>query len=171
MLNTRKKTYDLTKMAVMIALVYFATFFIKVPSLNGYTHLGDCMIFISVLVLGRNKGSLAGGIGAALADFLGGYMVWVIPTFFIKFIMGMIMGSITEKLLNNYKYGWIPGSIVGGIFQICAYTIVKIFLFGIGYALASSVTLTLQTVSGVIIAILLVSLLSKSGIINKLREV
>ena len=80
------KTKVMIKMAIMIALIYLATFFIKIPSINGYTHLGDCMIFLSVLILGTKRGALAGGIGAALADYLGGYIIWVIPTFFIKIL-------------------------------------------------------------------------------------
>lgn len=170
-MNIQRKTTDVAKTGIMIALVYLATYLIKVPSLNGYTHLGDCMIFISVLVLGIRRGAFAGGVGAALADLLGGYIIWIIPTFFIKFFMGIIMGIITEKMLSNIKYGWIFGSIMGGAFQIIAYTTVKIFLFGIGYALASVVSLTLQTISGVAIAILLVSILDKSGIIRKIKEV
>ena len=96
--NVTKSTKNLTKVAIMSALVCIATYFFKIPSLNGYTHLGDSMIFMSVLILGWKRGALAGGIGAALADFLGGYMQWVIPTFLIKISMGIIMGLIAEKV-------------------------------------------------------------------------
>ena len=85
-------TKEITKIAMMAALVFIATYSLKVPSLHGYTHLGDCMIFISVLLLGGKKGAIAGGIGASLADLVGGYMVWIVPTFFIKFVMACIMG-------------------------------------------------------------------------------
>ncbi|TJX15164.1 ECF transporter S component [Tissierella creatinini] len=89
MKNLKIKTKDITKVAIMSSLIFVATYLFKIPTLAGYTHLGDCMIFISVLILGRKKGALAGGIGAAIADFLGGYMHWVLPTFFIKLVMGL----------------------------------------------------------------------------------
>lgn len=171
MQNVNTNTKDLTKMAIMSSLICVATYLFKIPSINGYTHLGDSMIFISVLILGWSKGALAGGVGAALADLLGGYMQWIIPTFFIKLFMGMIMGLIAERLLAKLKYGWIIGAITGGLFQIIAYTLVKIPLIGLGYAISSLPALTIQTISGIIIASVLVATLLASGIIMKLKEI
>ena len=91
------RTKELTKTAVMAALVFVAIYVLKIPGPNGYSHLGDCMILISVLLLGGRKGAWAGGIGAALADLLGGYMQWVLPTFLIKAFMALIMGYV----INN----------------------------------------------------------------------
>ncbi len=169
--NVTKSTKNLTKVAIMSALVCIATYFFKIPSLNGYTHLGDSMIFMSVLILGWKRGALAGGIGAALADFLGGYMQWVIPTFLIKISMGIIMGLIAEKVFPNFKYGWLIGAILGGIFQIVGYTLIKIPMLGLAYALSSFPALTLQTISGILIAGVLVSTLLASGAIRKLKEI
>jgi len=169
--NTSTKTKDLTKVAIMGSLVCVATYLFKIPTIAGYTHLGDCMIFISVLILGKKKGALAGGIGAALADFLGGYMHWVLPTFFIKLGMGLIVGLFAEQILSDNKHGWLIGAIMGGIFQIVAYTIVKIPLAGWSYAISSLPTLAGQTISGIVIASVLVSTLLSSNTIKKLKEV
>ena len=76
-------TKDITKIAIMSALVFIATYLIKIPSLNGYTHIGDSMIIISALILGKKKGALAAGLGASLCDLLSGYMQYIIATFFI----------------------------------------------------------------------------------------
>ncbi len=164
------KTKSMVKMAIMIAMVYLATFFIKIPSINGYTHLGDCMIFISVLILGTKRGAVAGGVGAALADYLGGYMMWVIPTFFIKALMALVMGIITEKVFTKWRFGWIIGAVAGGITQIIGYTLAKFPLFGMAVAFTELPVLILQTVSGVVIAAILVSLLKESGIITRIKE-
>ena len=162
---------EITKIAMMAALVFVATYSLKVPSLHGYTHLGDCMIFISVLLLGGKKGAISGAIWASLADLVGGYMIWIVPTFCIKFIMAIIMGIIVEKIIVNAKFNWIIGACIGGIFQIIAYTLVKIPLFGMAYAIAGIYGLTLQTISGVVISIFVITILSKANVINKLREV
>ena len=166
-----KNTKQITYTALMAALVCVATFLIKIPSLNGYTHLGDCMIFVSVLILGRRNGALAGGIGAALADFLGGYMQWIIPTFFIKAIMALIMGLIAEKVFPKLKFGWLIGAVAGGIFQIIGYTLVKIPLYGMGYAMTSLPVLTMQTISGIVIAFVIVTALLQTKIIRKAKEI
>lgn len=165
------KTKDLTKMGLMAALVFLGTFFIKIPSISGYTHLGDCMIFVSVLILGWRKGAVAGGIGAALADLLGGYTQWIIPTLFIKAIMAMIMGIMTEKLFPNFRFGWLIGATVGGIFQIAGYTFVRILLYGTAMGFVELPMLIIQTVSGVALSLVLVTTLLQSNIINKLKEI
>ena len=98
-------------------------------------------------------------------------MIWIVPTFCIKFIMAIIMGIIVEKIIVNAKFNWIIGACIGGIFQIIAYTLVKIPLFGMAYAIAGIYGLTLQTISGVVISIFVITILSKANVINKLREV
>ena len=71
---------ELTKTAAMAAIVFVLTYTFKIPFADGYTHLGDCAILIGVMVLGRKKGAIAGSIGAAMADLIGGYPHWIIPT-------------------------------------------------------------------------------------------
>ena len=100
-------TKEIAKCGLMAALTFIFTYTFKIPSPNGYTHLGDCFVLLGVLVLGRKKGALAGGIGAALSDLLGGYMVWVLPTFFIKAIMAYVMGTIVEKVMPENKFNYI----------------------------------------------------------------
>ena len=162
---------DITKMSIMAAFVYLATYFIKIPSIDGYTHLGDSMIFLSVLILGWRKGAVAGGIGAAFADLLGGYTQWIIPTLFIKAIMAMIMGVIMEKLFPNLKHGWLIGAAVGGIFQVIAYTLVRILLYGMSMGFVELPMLALQSVSGVVLAAILVTTLLETNVIKKLKEI
>lgn len=164
-------TKEITKIAMMAVLVFIATYSLKVPALNGYTHIGDSMIFIAVLLLGGKKGAISGAIGAALADLLGGYMIWILPTFCIKYIMAIIMGIIIEKVLVDIRFNWIIGACLGGIFQIIAYTAVRIPIYGISYAIADLYGLILQTISGVIILILLITILSGAKVINKLKEI
>ena len=91
MSNKSVNTKDITKIAIMAALVFVATYLIKIPSLNGYTHIGDSMVILSAFILGKKEGALAAGLGAALCDLLSGYMQYIIPTFFIKSMMVIII--------------------------------------------------------------------------------
>lgn len=80
--------------ALMTALVFVATFTIKVPVpfTNGYIHPGDSMVFLAGLLLGPFYGAFAAGIGSALADLIAGYTFWMIPTLLIKGLMGFVVG-------------------------------------------------------------------------------
>ena len=93
-----EKTNKLVLTALMVCLVLLATYIIKIPSpfTQGYVHLGDTMIFLSVLLLGKKGGAAAAGLGSALADLLGGYAAYAPWTFLIKALMAFIMGAFIE---------------------------------------------------------------------------
>ena len=157
-------------MGMMAVITFFGVYAVKVPSLHGYSHMGDCMIFLAVLILGTRKGALAGAIGAMMSDLLGGYVHWILPTFFIKFIMASIMGAFIDKLMPHHKWNWLAGAIVGGIVQICLYTLVKIPLFDFAYAIATIPGITSQTTTGIVLTAILVSVLTKAGVLQRLKE-
>ena len=163
-------TKEIAKCGLMAALTFIFTYTFKIPSPNGYTHLGDCFVLLGVLVLGRKKGALAGGIGAALSDLLGGYMVWVLPTFFIKAIMAYVMGTIVEKVMPENKFNYIIGACIGGVIQIVLYTLVKVPLFGAVYAVTRMPGLTIQTISGIVLTVIIVSVLDKAHVLKFVKE-
>ena len=142
-------TKDITKIAIMSALVFIATYLIKIPSLNGYTHIGDSMIIISALILGKKKGALAAGLGASLCDLLSGYMQYIIATFFIKAIIG---------------------SIVGCTFQVLGYALFESLLYGFAGAIASIPSNIIQSITGIVIAMVLANILEKSNVFEKLKN-
>ena len=159
---------DITKIAIMAALVFIATFLIKIPSLNGYTHIGDSMVIISALILGKKKGALAAGLGAALCDLLSGYMQYVIPTFLIKAIMVLIIATISENLINKTKFAWIFGAIIGSTFQVIGYYLVEAILYGFAGAIASVPANIIQSIVGITLAVILATVFEKSNILKKL---
>lgn len=162
-----EKIQQISKGALMMALIFVCTYTIKIPNpaTGGYTHMGDCMAFLAVLVLGKKEGALAAGLGAALSDLLTGAALWVLPTFFIKFLMGWIMGAVVEK--NAFgQHSWFVGALFGGIWQSIAYTLVKIPMISLVVAVGSIPRICLQTVIGLIIYALLASVLSKSKVLS-----
>ena len=104
-LNNRSRVYTLVLTGVMAALVMAATSFFKipVPATNGYVHLGDALIFLSVLVLGRRNGTIAAASGSALADLLGGYAHWAPWTFVIKGLMAFVAATILYSGSQKYQ--------------------------------------------------------------------
>ena len=158
-----KKTKKITLTALMITLIFIGTFSIRFPkpATGGYLHIGDSMIFTSVIILGKRNGSIAGALGGALADLLCGATIWIIPTLFIKFIMAWIMASIIDKNFSS-----IIGAILGGFFQIFAYTIVEAFLFTWPAAWGALPGLTMQTIIGFLIFIVLFKMLQTTKLFN-----
>lgn len=165
-------TRDITLVGVMAALVFAGTYFFKIPSplTMGYTHLGDCMIFLTVYLFGWKKGALAGAIGATLSDVLGGFVVWIVPTFFIKFIMAMVAGILYEKLVSKGKYFFLLTYTLGGILQILLYTMVKIVYFGLPTALGGIPGLTVQTVCGIIISAVMIVYMEKLRVAGRIKQ-
>ena len=143
----------------MIYFCFLQPFFFSsglVPSAFGYTHLGDCMIILTVCLFGTRRGVLTGAIGAGLSDFLGGYTVWV-------------AGTIAYKLLPNFKYSWLVGAIVGGIAHIIGYTLVKIPLYGTVVAFGEMFTLSMQTIAGIVLGGVVYTILVQSPAIRTLK--
>ena len=82
---------------LMTGLVFLATSIIKIPTMNGYIHLGDGFIFISAIILGPFYGSFAAGVGSMLADLLSPYAKRSLPTIIIKSLMALIMGLVLRQ--------------------------------------------------------------------------
>ena len=132
------KTVNMVMSAMLMALTLVATMFIKIylPVSQGYVHFGDTMVILSALILGRKYGAAAGGIGAALADILGGFAIWAPWTFVIKALMVIITGTfagIAEKRIGNGKEGksiFIIGIVVAGAVMVVGYYLAECVLYG-----------------------------------------
>ena len=113
------KTKDMVMTALMAAIIFVATYLIRIPNpaTGGYSHLGDCMIFLAVVLLGRKNGSAAAAIGGAFSDFLAGAAIWILPTLVIKYIMAFIWEPSLWHLLL-IKNCSLPERLQGGFFRL-----------------------------------------------------
>ncbi len=155
--------------AVMAALIFVFTYTFKIPLGNGYTHIGDSIIFLSIALIGAKKSSLAAGVGAGLADLISGYTVWIIPTFIIKALMVIICGLIAEKLFKNKTLGYIIGCVAGGLFHFLGYSLAWLVLFDKAACISAMPALVLQTSAGLVTAVVLIVIFNKSGATAKLK--
>lgn len=157
---------NLCETALFIAIVFLGVFIIKFPGPFGYMHIGDSMIFLSVLMLGGKRGAVAGGIGAALADIVSGYTIWAVPTLICKAAMALVMGA----MIKHHTFGlngrvlWIISAVAGGLTQGVGYVIFWYFLFGKAAAIAAVPGLAFQAVSGIIIAFVISEALQKTSL-------
>lgn len=137
--HTKKITFG----GLMIALVFVTTFSVKIPIpfTQGYIHAGDSMIFVAAVLLGWKYGALAGGIGSALADILGGYANWAIPTLLIKALMGALVGWIAKdghardnktKIFLSVTMAFLWLGFAGALRSVIAKTITSQATFLVG---------------------------------------
>ena len=163
-MNQSDRVRKLCETALFVAIVFIGVFLIKIPGPFGYTHIGDSMIFLSVLMLGGKRGAVAGGIGAALADIVSGYTVWAVPTLICKAMMAALMGA----MIKHHAFGlkgrglWFVSAAAGGVLQGIGYLIFWYFMFGKAAAIAAVPGLTFQAISGIIIAFVISESLQKT---------
>lgn len=142
--------------SVLAALILLLTYAIKVPvpATGGYVHLGDGAIFFAAVLLGPYA-ALVGGVGSALADLLGGYFIYIAPTFLIKAAMGGIAGLLARKkahLRNALTFALAACVMVAGYFLF------EGFVYGWAAALAAVGPNLLQGLSGVLLGLALSAL-------------
>ena len=161
-----KKTtaVSLVKTALMMAAIVVATM-LAFPVFNGYIHLGDSMIFLSVLLLGWKRGAVASGVGSAMADILTGYAVWAPWTLVIKALMAIVMGIVLGE--SRYKLRRILAMIAGVVVMLIGYFIAGGLIYGdFPTALLSVPWNVLQGIMGIIVANLLALALAKTPLLR-----
>ena len=158
-LNVKK----LVMTALFAALACVATMSIRIPTpgTNGYIHPGDAVVILFGIILGPVYGFLAGGIGSAMADLLGGYFIYVPITLIIKGLIALISGIIYQRFGKTKKSRYIC-VVIGGITDIVlvagGYFICEFFMYGAGAAASIPANL-IQGAGGLIISLVLYPIL------------
>lgn len=124
--NSASKRIALT--CVLTAAVTVLTFFIKIPSHNGYIHLGDSVIYLAACILPLPLAMICGALGGMLADAFGGYIIYIVPTMIIKALLPLAFTAKKDKLLcERNLFALIPASLI----TIIGYYIAEVFLISL----------------------------------------
>lgn len=157
-MNSNLKKIVMTALFAALSCVATMSIHIPTPGTGGYIHPGDAVVILSGVILGPVYGLLAGGIGSAMADLIGGYFIYVPITFVIKGLVALAAGLIYQKLGNSSKTRF-TAVILGGVADIVlvagGYCLCEIFLYGTSGALASVPANIIQGVGGLIISAIL----------------
>jgi uncharacterized membrane protein len=120
---------------VLIAIVFVTTFFIRVPMVAGYVHLGDTAIYMAAFLFGPIVGALAGAFGTGLADLAtGAYANYAPGSFVIHGVQGLVAGWLAWR--GDTKR-MILAVVVGGAILIGGYFIYDLAILRIGLGAAS----------------------------------
>lgn len=133
-------TKQIAAIAVMAALTTIATMMLTLPfpATGGYFNLGDAVVVTTALIFGPVIGAIAGGLGSGLADLLGGWMLFIIPTTIIKgtegFVVGYIAGDPEDRTLLKAILAWVAGGVV----LVTGYWVAEAFFLGMGVEAATA---------------------------------
>ena len=120
-----QKLYTIVMASVFTAVITVMTFYIKVPSHNGYIHLGDSMIYLAACLLPLPYAVVCASLGGMLADALGGYVIYIIPTFIIKGLLASVFRSKSDKILTKRN---IIAVTIASLITIIGYYIAEVVI-------------------------------------------
>lgn len=171
------KTRLLVTAALFAALGCVSTMVIKVPSpTGGYMNLGDTVVLLGAYFLGPAYGALAGGVGPALADLLGGYPMYVPGTLVIKAVMAVTAGLLYRLLRERGVPGIVACGAAGEVPMVLGYWLYDALLvsaggtaFGTALAGASAgiPSNLVQAGFGAAVSTLLLAALRRSGYVRR----
>ena len=168
-----EKTLKLTYTAMLTAMVCVATMLIRIPTMVGYTNLGDGFILLSAFLFGPFYGAVAGGIGSMLADILSGYAFYAPATLVIKGLIAVIAALLWKAMRKrggDKVWKKILASLVAEIWMAAGYwTFETLFLGEAKAALASVPNISAQGLVGVVLGMVLYYALSKLPMWKKVK--
>ncbi len=158
--------------AMLAAMVFVMTAYVHVPTGRGYTHAGDGIIFLAASLLPTPYAVAAGAVGAALADGLSGFVIWIPATVIIKGLTALFFTSKSDKIINTRNiiallpslvlcvvgYSLYDGIVIAGKFSAAA----------IAAGFAQTPAYCVQIIASSILYILLGKGLDKAGIKKKI---
>lgn len=163
--NKTKNITTIVFTALMAAMCCVATMVIRLPSpMGGYLNLGDGLCLLSGLLLGPVYGGIAAGVGSALADFIGGYFVYIPATLIIKgaiAVIGCLLYRVFTKKGAKLLWALLPASVIAEVLTPVGYLVFELFLYGAG-AVAGVPGNIAQAVAGVLVACLLYPIMKKA---------
>lgn len=117
----------IARTGLFTAIVFISTTSIRIPDPlgTGYIHPGDAAIVLAAFLFGPGLAAFAGGVGAALADWVGGYTIWIPATLLIKAVMGGLAGwMIRIPLARRYPLpGMVLAAVLAGAWMALGYFI------------------------------------------------
>ena len=166
-MNTDKRTQLLVLTAVFAALTFVATVLIRipVPGGTGYVHIGDALVILCGIFLGKKRGFLAAGIGSCLADLLAGYVIYIPVTFVIKGIVALLCAILFQyagRHAHNKKFALICCGIIDIIVVTAGYALFETAAYGAGAAIPGILPNVGQGCIGLILGCVLYPIVRKA---------
>ena len=112
---------------ILTALVFVVTAYLHIPTINGYIHIGDGVIYLAACILPWQYAIAVGAGGAFLADCLSGFAVWAPGSVVIKSATALLFSNKGNRIMSLRNWlALLPAAVV------CAggYYLYEAFLYG-----------------------------------------
>lgn len=151
------------------AIICIATMVIQIPIPLGYAHLGDCMILLASVCLGKKMGMFAGGVGSALADCLTGFVYWAPATLIIKAAMGFMAAALIRDGEGKFKVFSVRTAVAAVLtllFMVAGYVIAGAIIYGsIAAGISSAPGLLVKSIVNLVVFYAVAELLKRVHIV------
>ena len=145
----------LTALLIALTTVFTLVVRVPVPATQGYINLSDVAITFSGLIFGPWVGLVAGGVGAGLADLLGGYAQFAPLSLIAHGLEGLAIGWLGRG--RKTVVGMIPAWLAGAIIMVGGYLLGEGFILtGWPAAIAEMPMNVIQALVGGVIGVPLV---------------
>ena len=113
----KSPTMRIALLAIMIAVTTVFTVIpkIPIPGTEGYLNLSDVAITFAGVAFGPIVGLVAGGVGPALADLMGGYGQWAGISLLAHGLEGFLIGLFARQ---GRRWSAVLGWAIGALFMV-----------------------------------------------------
>ncbi len=142
----KNKWYTVVGLTVLVGVT---TYLIRMPLPGGgYFNFGDVAVVFAGLVLGKWGGAIAGGVGSAAADIIGGWFTFAPLTFVAKGLEGFITGFASGKP----KAFTLLFPALGALAMVATYFVGEIIMptMGLAAAITEIIPNLIQAVGAVV---------------------
>ena len=130
MAGENRTALRISLVAIMTAIVAVFTIIIRIPSpIGGYISLCDAAVTFVAYAFGPFTGLIAGGLGAAFADLLGGFPQWALISFIVHGVEALLMGLVVRKDSSSMAMR-IVAALIAVVIVSCGYLFLTT-LFGL----------------------------------------
>jgi len=105
-------------MLIALTTVFTLLVRIPIPATQGYINFSDVATYFSGFSFGPLVGGLAGGVGAAIADLLGGYGQFAPLSLLAHGLQGLAAGWISRR---GTMLAMLAGCLVGTLLMVGTY--------------------------------------------------
>ena len=122
-----KRLYMIVLSSVFAALSAVLVGFVRIPNaIGGYIPPGDAIVYLCASLLPFPYAAVSCAIGFALADLIGGYVYYMLPSAIIRVIVVLLFTSKDNKLINRRNVTALPFSL---LITVSGYFIFKYILY------------------------------------------
>jgi len=144
----KNRTFLLALAGIFSAVVFVATFIIRVPAPTGYINLGDGVILFTAVWLG-GYAVIPATVGSTLADLLS-FPLYAPATLVIKSLMALTAVGVL-RFTKGKLVGRVVAFIMAEALMIVGYFLYDTLVYGFGGAVANVAGNGVQAVAGIVL--------------------